>query len=252
LVARRISEDGQLFGGEKRFRPERTLSEKIADDLGAAIARGEYAEGDRLLEQELSAYYRVSRGPVREALRILAQWDMVVLTPRRGAFVVGVGLDSVVDLFNIRAVVMGLAARYFAHMAAEEDRADLKAALAELDAVSRQDVSTKEFQRCTTQVGVRIADGCGSDALSRVIAHQNRSSAWSTLWQSYRLDFITRERRLEATADYLAMGRAIEQRDGEQAEAVMRKMLMVSRENAMAALTATSGESYDLRRLLQA
>lgn len=241
------------FGRDRRFRPERTLPEQIADDLGAAIARGEYAEGDRLLEQELSAYYGVSRGPVREALRILAQWDLAILLPRRGAFVAGVGLDSMVDLFNIRAVVMGLAARYFALMATEVDRAELRLSLAALDAVSQEDeTDLREFMRCTTQVGVRIAAGCGSPALSRVIAHQNRSSAWSTLWQSGRLDFTTRDRRVAATADYLAMGRAIEARDGEQAEAVMRRMITVSCENALSALAETRGESYDARRLLQA
>jgi DNA-binding GntR family transcriptional regulator len=239
-------------GEGRRFRPERTLSEQIADDLGAAIARGEYAEGDRLLEQELSAYYGVSRGPVREALRLLAQWDLAVILPRRGAFVTGVSLDSLVDLFNIRAVVMGLAARYFALMATEEDRAAMKAALGRLDAVARQSQDVKAFLHHTTQVGVLIATCCGSDALSRIIKHQNRSSAWSLLWQSGRLDFTTRERRMTAMADYLNMGQAIQDHDGERAEAIMRRMIMVSRENAVMALAASRGESYDARRLLHA
>ena len=231
----------------------RTLPEQIADDLGAAIARGEYRKGDRLLEQELSALYDVSRGPVREALRILAQRDLAEIYPRRGAFVTGVNLDSLVDLFNIRAVFMGLAARYFAVMADLESRAALDAALAKMDAASRHpELEAQDFQRHTARVGRIITEGCGSDSLRRSIEHQNQSSAWTSLWQSGRLDFTTPDRRRQATADYLAMGAAIRRHDGEGAEAVMRKMLMVSRQNAVAALAETRGETFDTRRLLQA
>lgn len=230
----------------------RTLPEQIADEVGAAIARGEYADGDRLGEQELSDRFQVSRGPVREALRILAQRDLAVIYPRRGAFVAGVTLDGLVDLFNIRAVFMGLAARYFAVLAGELERAKLHEELENLRAASRETtMEPVEFVRWTGRVGLVIAHNCGSPSLTRIIDHQNQNSAWSSLWQGGRLDFTTRERRLAATADYLAMGEAIDARDGERAEAVMRRMIMVARENAVAALAASRGQSYDDRRLLR-
>jgi DNA-binding GntR family transcriptional regulator len=233
--------------------PFKTIPERIADEIGEAIGRGEYADGDRLGEQELSERFGVSRGPVREALRILAQRDMAIIYPRRGAFVTGVSLDSLVDLFNIRAVFMGLAARYFAAMAADDDRVALDGDLARLEAASRvDDIDPREFVRRTGRVGVTIARGCGSPALRRIIEHQNQSSAWTYLWNSGRLDFTTRERRLAVTANYLEMGAAIAERDGQLAEAVMRKMIMVARENAISALAAARGETYDERRLLLA
>lgn len=231
----------------------KTLPEQIADELGAAIGRGEYSDGDRLGEQEISDRFGVSRGPVREALRILVVRDLAVIYPRRGAFVTGVSLDSLVDLFNIRAVFMGLACRYFAVMAGDRERQELAEGLAELEAANRDlNIDPRQFVRRTGRVGVIIARGCGSPALSRIIEHQNQSSAWSSLWQSGRLDFTTPERRDVATQDYLDLGDAIETHDGERAESIMRKMIMVSCANALTALAEVRGEAFDPRRLLGA
>jgi DNA-binding GntR family transcriptional regulator len=248
-----MDQTGAREGAASHRAAVRTLPEQIADDLGAAIARGEFAGGERLLEQEIAKRYGVSRGPVREALRILAQRGLAVLYARRGAFVVEVSLDSLVDLFNTRAVLMGLAARYFAVMATDEARVKLGEALEQLRSVSKaEDTDPVSFVRATSRVGLLIARNCGSDSLGRLIEHQNDSSAWGSLWQSGRIDFGTRERRLTATGDYLQMGEAIEHRDGAQAEAVMRHMVMTSRESAVAALAKSRGETYDARRMLTA
>ena len=239
--------------GPLQRRTVRTLPEQIADDIGAAIARGEFASGERLLEQAIAQQYGVSRGPVREALRLLSERGLAVIYPRRGASVVEVSLDSLVDLFNTRAVLMGLAARYFAAMASEEARGRLEAALEQLRAVSQAaDTDPMSFLRATSRVGLLITRNCGSESLGHLIEHQNDSSAWGALWQSGRLDFVTRERRLSATGDYLDMGQAIGEKDGARAEAIMRRMVMLSRESAVAALAETRGESFDARRMLSA
>ena len=229
----------------------RTLPEQIADDLGAAIARGEFPQGGRLLEQEIAKRYGVSRGPVREALRILAQRGLAILYPRRGAFVVEVSLDGLVDLFNTRAVLMGLATRYFAVMAATDARTRLNEDLARLTLVGKaEDSDAASFIRVTSRISVMISRNCGSESLGRLIEHQNESSAWGSLWQGGHIDFGTRERRQTAARDYAAMGEAIERHDGADAEAVMRHLIMISRESAVAALAASRGETYDPRRML--
>ena len=234
-------------------RTVRTLPEQIADDIGASIARGEFDPGARLLEQTIAEQYGVSRGPVREALRILSARGLAVIYPRRGASVVELTLDNLVDLFNTRAVLIGLAARYFAAMATEEARVRLVEALEQLRAVSQAESTDPiSFVRATSRVGLLITRHCGSDSLGRLIEHQNDSSAWGALWQSGRIDFVTRERRLSATGDYLEMGEAIGRRDGAGAEAIMRRMVMLSRESAVAALAEMRGQSFDARRLLSA
>ena len=208
----------------------RTLPEQIADDLGAAIARGDFVGGERLLEIAIAQRYGVSRGPVREALRLLALRGLAVLYPRRGAFVVEVSLDSLVDLFNMRAVLMGLATRYFAIMASEAAHADLRDALAELTRVSKApETDSLAFTAVTSRISGIIFVNCHSESLARLIEHQNDSSAWRSLWQSGRIDFETRERRREAAADYQKMGEAIGAHDGAAAEAAMRHLVMRAR-----------------------
>ncbi len=229
----------------------RTLPEQIADDLGAAIARTEFPKGARLLEQEIAERYGVSRGPVREAVRILAQRGLAVFYPRRGAFVIEVSLDALVDLFNTRAVLMGLAARYFAVMAANEVRAQLGEDLAQMTKVAKAKTSdAASFLVVASRISVLVSRNCGSESLGRLIEHQNENSVWGAIWQSGDVDFATRERRLTAAADYAAMGDAVERRDGADAEAMMRHLLMVSRASAVASLARSRGEVYDARRML--
>ena len=133
----------------------KSLPEQIADDLGAAIARGDFAGGERLLEVAIAERYGVSRGPAREALRLLASRGLAVLYPRRGAFVVEVSLDSLIDLFNTRGELMGLATRHFAEIASDEARKDLKAAVLELVRVSKavpSEASSASISRVTDEV----------------------------------------------------------------------------------------------------
>lgn len=229
----------------------RTLPEQIADDLGAAIARGERAGGERLLEQEIASAYGVSRGPVREALRLLAQRGLAVVYPRRGAYVIELGLDSLADLFNTRAVLMGLAARYFAAVASEAARENLAAAVDHLRDVGYEpDVDPESFIRATSRIGLVITRNCGSESLGRLIEHQNANSLWGTLWHAARIDFLTPQRRFTGVEDYVELTAAIDARDDARAEAVMRRMIMNSLKSAIEALAEARGQSYDARRLL--
>lgn len=238
--------------GAGRRRTLRTLPEQIADDLGGAIARGERKQGERLLEVDLSTHYGVSRGPVREAFRLLAQRGLAEIFPRRGAYVVQVSLDSLVDLFNMRAVLMGLAARYFALMARSEARDALSVAIADLHGLAHDDSDPASFVRGTARIGLVVARNCGSKALGELIEHHNDGSAWDTLWHSGQIDFTTRERRLSSASDYAAMADAIADRNGDKAEAIMRRMVMRSRESAVAAIVRTGEQPFDERRLLVA
>jgi DNA-binding GntR family transcriptional regulator len=221
----------------------KSLPEQIADDLGAAIARQDFAGGERLLEVAIAQRYGVSRGPAREALRLLASRGLAVLYPRRGAFVVEVSLESLIDLFNTRGELMGLATRHFAESAQDEARGELKAAVLELVKVSKvAETDSLGFTAVTSRISGLISGNCGSEWLGRLVEYQNDSSAWRSLWQSGRIDFETQERRREAATDYKKMADAIEARDGAAAEVGMRHLVKRAKESAIAALSRVRGE----------
>src|ERR1044071_4757527 len=63
------------------------LRDLVTDQIRTAILSGRFKPGERLIEDRLPGAFRVSRNPVREALRTLASEGLVSLTPRRGAAV---------------------------------------------------------------------------------------------------------------------------------------------------------------------
>jgi len=77
----------------------------VAQQLRAAIARGEIAEGDQLVEPDLVASFGVSRPTVREALQRLVQEGLLTAIPHRGVFVTTISPDDLVDIYNARSAI---------------------------------------------------------------------------------------------------------------------------------------------------
>ena len=83
------------------------------------IIHGIYKPGSRLRERELSDELRMSRVPIREALRQLEAEGFVATFPNRGAVVIQLTLKDVTELFDIRLSLEVLAARQAAQAVAE-------------------------------------------------------------------------------------------------------------------------------------
>jgi DNA-binding GntR family transcriptional regulator len=76
-----------------------TAADMLAQGIADAIFSGEFAPGTRLDEQQLAQRFSVSRTPVREALRQLANTGLIDVKPRRGAFVTQVSPTQLEELF---------------------------------------------------------------------------------------------------------------------------------------------------------
>ncbi len=87
------------------------LREKIADRIRADIIRGNYEDGERLVEPKLAKILGISRTPIREALRQLESEGFIEIVPRKGAIVKELTLKDIDDLYAIKANLEGLAAR---------------------------------------------------------------------------------------------------------------------------------------------
>lgn len=83
--------------------------------------------GDRLDERELADGLGISRTPIREAIRRLEAEGLVRRAPRRGAFVADLSPDAIDELFSIREVLEGLAARLAAERGTDKEFAALRA-----------------------------------------------------------------------------------------------------------------------------
>lgn len=103
----------------------------IAKRIRASIIAGELAPGRQLSEKQLSMEFRVSRGPVREAMQRLVQEGLLRSEPNRGVFVVTLDQDDIAEIYLVRKAIEQTAALLVLR---HGDTADLN----ELDAVIQQ------------------------------------------------------------------------------------------------------------------
>jgi DNA-binding GntR family transcriptional regulator len=99
-----------------------TLSHQISEKLAGEIIGGQLAPGRKLDEVSLAARFRVSRSPVRDALRQLAATRLVDYFPRRGFSVAKIDPSGLDDMFEAAAEIEALCAKLCALRSAPADR----------------------------------------------------------------------------------------------------------------------------------
>lgn len=102
------------------------LVDEAARSLREAIFAGEIASGTRLRQVQLANQLGISRTPLREALMKLEQEGLIELLPHGGVRVALLNLDEAVELYDIREVVDGLAARLAAERITEQGLVSLE------------------------------------------------------------------------------------------------------------------------------
>src|SRR3954464_4162440 len=105
------------------------LSRQIADQLKQLIYAGEFKAGDRLNEAALATRMGTSRGPIREAIRILTGTGLVTPVVNRGVFVRQVSIRELLEIYDLRALVFGFAAARAAQNVTDAERARFEALL---------------------------------------------------------------------------------------------------------------------------
>jgi DNA-binding GntR family transcriptional regulator len=116
----------------------RTLDAFVVDELRERIVSGALEAGTKIDQQALAEELGVSRMPVREALRRLSAEGFVELLSHRGAVVVQLSVEEIIEIYEMRGVLQGLAARLAVPNYTDEDIAEIKRLLDEMDAT--QDV----------------------------------------------------------------------------------------------------------------
>ncbi|WP_422120689.1 GntR family transcriptional regulator [Koleobacter methoxysyntrophicus] len=119
------------------------LREVVFEALREAIITGDLKPGERLMELQLAEEMGVSRTPVREAIRKLELEGLVVMVPRKGAYVAGLSLKDAAEVFEIRGSLEGLAASLAAERITEEEMEELERLLVQTkECIKKKDVET--------------------------------------------------------------------------------------------------------------
>ncbi|KHL68772.1 MULTISPECIES: GntR family transcriptional regulator [Pseudomonas] len=205
-----------------------TLAEQVFRRIQAAIVSGEIKPGSKISEPELARTYGISRGPLREAIHRLEGQRLVVRVPHAGARVVSLGTRELVELYQIRESLEGMACRLAAQRMTRAEVDELRRVL---DAHER-DEAFQAGRGYYQQEGdfdfhYRIIQASGNATLSQLLCGDLYQ-----LVRMYRIQFSsTPNRPHQAFAEHQRILEAIAEGDGELAELLMRRHIAASRRN---------------------
>lgn len=196
---------------------ERRLSgTEIAEELLRLIHRQTYQPGDRVTEQEIADRFEVSRGPVRESLRILAARGVLKIVPMRGATVVRLDDEEALDAIEISAVLFGLAARRAAERASSAEKKLIAKGAAALEGLAQTDIAARDFFLATVKVGRAVVAAARSERLFAELT-QIRAGAPNLFGP---LGFATKAIRRKAAKNWILLAEAIASGDSRKAERI--------------------------------
>lgn len=145
-----------------------SLREQVAERLREAIVNGRFQPGARLIERELCELMGVSRTSVREAFRELESEGLITTVPNRGPIVSIVSIKMAEDIYQVRVVLEGLAARLFARHATD---AQMKALGKAIDALERvyRNYAPGPFLSAKADFYRILLEGGGNDAAADLL-----------------------------------------------------------------------------------
>lgn len=162
------------------FQDRKTLGQEVVEVIKQAIRRGEFAQGERVVESKLARDLGLSLTPVREAVRELVGEGILTVSPNRGPSVRILGPDDAFELYTLRAQLEGLAIRLAIRDASREERLEIDAILLAMQAAV-SDPAVTSLQDSSRRIHQGIVDLSGHarlqsfyDALSLQIAMLDR------------------------------------------------------------------------------
>ena len=205
-----------------------TSADRVFEALQDAIVRGEIAPGSRVGEADLAERFGTSRGPLREALRRLESRRLVERTPHVGVRVAELDLQALIEIYYMREALEGMAARLAALNMSDEEVAGLAGLLATHEKDEALQADTAYFQpEGDFDFHYRVIQGSHNSALIQLLIGELYHRI-----RMYRYQFSAYANRPQkALAEHQRIVEAIENRDGDLSEMLMRRHISSARRN---------------------
>jgi DNA-binding GntR family transcriptional regulator len=157
---------------------QRTLSDYIADQLRQTILADQFSPKERLVEQEIAESMQTSRGPVRDALKILENEGLIVRQSHRGAYVAQLHPEDFMEVYTLREALETLAIRWAIQNATDQQIDGLADLVKSMENLSHQNYN---------QVDATDLDMDFHHTLCKISGHRRVLSAWESLSGQIRL-----------------------------------------------------------------
>ena len=208
----------------------------VLDRLRHLILVGEYGPGDRLVEERVAARVGVSRTPVRQALAMLEAEGLVEMTANKGAVVPSFGAEEVWDVYDLRAVLEGHAARRAAVSIQEEELSRLGDLTGEMEGIRPEASSDHEGE-------VRRLVACNQEFHGTVVRASRNARLEKLVGRTVQVPLVFKaffwygpEDRAISNHYHRQIVRALAARDAERAEIIMREHVYEGRDFVIKAL----------------
>lgn len=206
--------------------PAITAADKTFYTLRTDIVEGRIAAGSKLSEAELSTKYGVSRAVIREAISRLVSCHIVERKANIGARVVALTPEGLIELYQVRESLEGMAARLAAQNMTPAQIAELNTLL-EQHAASVKDSQLYYQEAGDVDFHYRIIIGSHNSQLITLL-----TEGIYHLVRMYRVQLgMAGPRVTTAFAEHQHIAQAIANRDAELAEMLMRRHITYSRQN---------------------
>ncbi|WP_240437100.1 GntR family transcriptional regulator [Streptomyces sporangiiformans] len=211
-----------------------SMQGRVITEMRRRIISGELPAGGSLSEIALAESFGVSRTPVREALKQLQTEGLVEIRPRVGTFVTAPSRREITELFEMKELLEGAAARLLARRGRVPELARLEENLAEADAAVEADDKERyaELVEEFHDLLITGADNAKLEAHYRILMNQ---LAYSRL---VKTSLSQPGRALQSDREHHNVLELIIAKDGDSAERVMRDHVRASRLALMAGLDA--------------
>jgi DNA-binding GntR family transcriptional regulator len=156
----------------------KVLRQEVVHAIERALLVGSLTPGQRLNETEIARQMGISKGPVREALRQLEQFGLVVSYPQRGTFVAEITPAVASEAFSLRTVLESYAARLAIARLDDADLARMQEILEQADALP------PETGRLLKRAELDLAF---HDEIYRLSGHRLLQEAWGNLRAKFRV-----------------------------------------------------------------
>ena len=144
-----------------------SLTTVVQQEIERAILVGEYPPGSKLIEASLAEKMGVSRGPVREAFRMLEEAGLVRNEKNRGVFVRDIPIDEAVEIFDLRAAMDELVGRQLAKNITPAELKEIKGLVDAMEkSVKAED--TRQYHLLNLRFHDRLVEMAGNRKLTAI------------------------------------------------------------------------------------
>ncbi|MBD3898296.1 GntR family transcriptional regulator [Halomonas sp. ML-15] len=203
---------------------KRSSAQRLRDALEDDIINGRRAPGERLDPEALGQAFKVSRTPVREAIQQLVASGLVTVSPKKGTFVAKVGLEELIEMFEVMAELEGMCGRLAARRISDQELTALQ------EALDRCEVAARGGDPDDYYYENEAFHACIYAASHNAFLAEEARQLKQRLKPYRRLQLQVRQRMSNSLGEHREIVAAIQQGDAELAERALREHVLIQGE----------------------